>query len=138
MQKISKKIILIKFFDEICFNIFKMNFYLVSFDNIQEINNSDISLYKKGLYRYILPGKFKLPIKMYFLKHTYINFDFTINLIETLINNKNIVVFKYNNIIFLNNINILRNKQINSHFEYLNNIVVFKKLLLICLVFYVD
>jgi hypothetical protein len=137
MKKISKKIILIKTLNEPNL-IFNSNFYLVSMDKLMDINKEINNLFKKGLYRYILPGKFILPIKNYFKTHTYINYELNKNVLFNLINNKNIILFKYNNFIFLNNPLILRHVQSSLNFEYFNNVNVFKKFFLICLLFYVD
>jgi hypothetical protein len=137
MKKISKKIILIKTLNEPNL-IFNSNFYLVSADKIIDINIEINNLFKKGLYRYILPGKFILPIKNYFKTHTYINYELNKNVLLNLINNKNIILFKYNNFIFFNNPLILRHVQLSLNFEYFNNVNVFKKFFLICLLFYVD
>ena len=137
MKKTSKKIILIKTLNEPNL-IFNSNFYLVSLDKLIDINKEINYLFKKGLYRYILPGKFILPIKNYFKTHTYINYELNKNILLNLINNKNIIIFKYNNFIFLNNPLILRHVQSSLNFEYFNNVNVFKKFFLICLLFYVD
>jgi hypothetical protein len=137
MKKISKKIILIKTLNEPNL-IFNSNFYLVSMDKLIDINKEVNNLFKKGLYRYILPGKFILPIKNYFKTHTYINYELNKNVLFNLINNKNIILFKYNNFIFFNNPLILRHVQSSLNFEYFNNVNVFKKFFLICLLFYVD
>jgi hypothetical protein len=137
MKKISKKIILIKTLNEPNL-IFNSNFYLVSMDKLIDINKEVNNLFKKGLYRYILPGKFILPIKNYFKTHTYINYELNKNVLFNLINNKNIIIFKYNNFIFFNNPLILRHVQSSLNFEYFNNVNVFKKFFLICLLFYVD
>lgn len=137
MKKISKKIILIKTLNEPNL-IFNSNFYLVSMEKLIDINKEINNLFKKGLYRYILPGKFILPIKNYFKTHTYINYELNKNVLFNLINNKNIILFKYKNFIFLNNPLILRHVQSSLNFEYFNNINVFKKFFLICLLFYVD
>ena len=137
MKKTSKKIILIKTLNEPNL-IFNSNFYLVSLDKLIDINKEINYLFKKGLYRYILPGKFILPIKNYFKTHTYINYELNKNILLNLINNKNIIIFKYNNFIFLNNPLILRHVQSSLNFEYFNNVNMFKKFFLICLLFYVD
>ena len=137
MKKISKKIILIKTLNEPNL-IFNSNFYLVSMDKLIDINKEVNNLFKKGLYRYILPGKFILPIKNYFKTHTYINYELNKNVLFNLIKNKIIILFKYNNFIFFNNPLILRHVQSSLNFEYFNNVNVFKKFFLICLLFYVD
>ena len=137
MKKTSKKIILIKTLNEPNL-IFNSNFYLVSLDKLIDINKEINYLFKKGLYRYILPGKFILPIKNYFKTHTYINYELNKNILLNLINNKNIIIFKYNNFIFLNNPLILRHVQSSLNYEYFNNVNMFKKFFLICLLFYVD
>jgi len=137
MKKISKKIILIKTLNEPNL-IFNSNFYLVSVDNLIDINKEINYVYKKGLYRYILPGKFALPIKKYFKTHTYMNYELNKNILLNFINNKNIILYKYNNFVFLNNPLILRHVQPNLNFEYFNNLIVFKKFFLLCLLFYVD
>lgn len=138
MQKISKKIILIKNLNKIDF-IFNTNFYLVSATNISDINKElNLSVYKKGLYRYILPGRFLKSIKYYFPNHTYINFDFKKDFFSQLIKNQNIILYKYNNLIFLNNLLILRHSVVNLNFEFFNNICVLKKFFLLCLLFYIS
>lgn len=138
MQKTSKKIILIKNLNKID-SILNINFYLVSAINISDIDkNLNLSVYKKGLYRYILPGKFIKPIKNYFPTHTYINFNLNKNNFSQLIKNPNIILYKYNNWIFFNNLLILRHSVVNLNFEFFNNISIFKKFLLFCLLFYVS
>lgn len=136
MKKISKKIILIKNLKKID-SIFISNFYLVSANNLIDINKElNFSVFKKGLYRYILPGQFLNPIKNYFKKHTYINYNLNKTLMLNLINNKEIIVYKYNNFVFLNNLSVLRNSTINKNFEFFTYPCTFRKFFLICLLFY--
>jgi hypothetical protein len=136
MKKISKKIIPHNNISNFLTlkNLKELNFFLVSANNIIELNKDlNIWVYKKGLYRYFLPGKFNLPIKSYFKNHTYIDFVFTQDLISSLIINKNIILFNYKNFVFMNNSNILRFIQKNIMFESLSNIFLFKRLFLIAL-----
>ena len=88
MKKISKKIIPIKYSNYLSEKL-NLNFYLASTNTFNDLNRElNILVYKKGLYRYILPGKFKFPIKYYFKKHTIINFELSKEIIPALINNK--------------------------------------------------
>ena len=137
MKKISKKIILIKNLKKID-SIFISNFYLVSVNNLIDINKElNFSVFKKGLYRYILPGKFLNPIKNYFKKHTYINYNLNNMLMLNLINNKDIIAYKYNNFVFLNNFSILRNSTINKNYDFFTYPFMFRKFFLICLLFFI-
>ena len=114
MKKISKKIIPLNYIN-------KLNKEL------------DIYVYKKGLYRYLLPGKFNLPIKNYFKSHTYIDFVLNKELISSLIVNKNVILFNYKTYVFMNNPNILRFVHKNVMFESLFNISLFKRFFLLTL-----
>jgi len=137
MQKISKKIILVKDLKKINV-IFNSNFYLVSANNLTVIKDLNYSVYKKGLYRYILPGKFLMSIKNYFKKHTYINYNLNKLIMVDLINNNDIVLYKYNNYVFLNNCLILRNSARQDNFKNFNHVCIFRKLFLLCLLFYTN
>jgi hypothetical protein len=142
MKKISKKPIHIKIAYDMFNTISKenLNFYLVSIDSIKDLKNyhPSIWIYKKGLYKYFLPGKFFYDIKYYFKKHTYVNFNFDLNLIKSYIKNKNIVLFKYNSCIFYNNFEILRYNKDCLNFNNLYDFFLIKKIFIFCLVFYVD
>nr|BDB10222.1 hypothetical protein [Actinophrys sol] len=142
MKKISKKIIHFDIvYDKVSSIINKnLNFYLVSIDNIKHLKNyhPSIWIYKKGLYKYFLPGKFFSNIKDYFKKHTYVNFDFDLNLLKSYITNKSIILFKYNNSIFYNNFEILKYNKDFLTFNFLYDIELLTKTLVFCLVFYVD
>lgn len=138
MKKISKKIILVKQLKNLN-SIFASNFFLVSVNTVCDIDKDlKFSIFKKGFYRYILPGKFLMPIKYYFKKHTYINYNLTKMLLLNLINNNNIILFKYNNFVFLNNSLILRNSTLNTNFEFFKHFSMFRKFFLLCLIFFID
>lgn len=136
MQKISKKIILIKSLKTIDIK-YNSNFYLVSVNNLNEINKECFSIYKKGLYRYILPGKFLYSLKSYFKNHTYINYTLNKSLMLNLINRKEIIVYKYNNFVFLNNSVILRHINKDINFEFFKGLTRCPRLFLICLIFFI-
>lgn len=115
MKKISKKVININSIHD----LIVLDFCLVSSENILNINLDNIKIYKKGLYRFLLPGKFFNEIKEYFKKHTYINFNINKNLLNLYIQNKNIIIFKFKGYIFYNNKDILRFTNVILNFESL-------------------
>jgi len=134
MRKISRKIIQLKYADYIKN---KGNFSLVSIDSIKDLNKDlDIVVYKKGLYKYILPGQFPTKIKTFFKKHTYIDYELNKDNIKNVINNKSIVLINYNNQLFLNNETIL--KHLKPYFKDLFKNALIKVMLPICLMFYID
>jgi hypothetical protein len=138
MRKISKKFIPINFIKILSEK--DINFYLVSTNNIliDKYENSNILIYKKGLYRYLLPGKFVHPVKTYFKYHTYINyinFDLNKDLIKSLIINKDIILFNYKGYIFFNNSLIFRYLNQNLMFDSFYNLTLNKYLLLFSIIY---
>jgi hypothetical protein len=140
MRKTSKKFIPISYINILSKNL-DINFYLVSTNNILEIEkNLDILIYKKGLYRYLLPGKFFFSIKTYFKTHTYINFiNFNLNkdLIKSLIINKDVILFNYKGYIFFNNPLIFRYIDKNLMFEYTYSVGLNKLFLLFNIILFI-
>jgi hypothetical protein len=139
MRKTSKKFIPIRYI-KILSERLNLNFYLVSTNTILDLKNNDdddILIYKKGLYRYLLPGKFINPLKNYFKVHTYINFNLNKDLINNYIINKDIILYNYNGYIFLNNLEIFRytNKFLMVEFLYL--VPSYKKFFCISLFFFI-
>lgn len=134
MRKISRKVIQLKYIEILKT---KENFILVSIDSIKDLNKDlDILVYKKGLYKYILPCKFSDIIKSFFKKHTYIDYNLNKENIKDIINNKNIVVVNYNKNLFINNFNILKFSKPN--YQPLIKTFFSSKLLLICFVFFLN
>jgi hypothetical protein len=135
MRKTSKKFIPIRYIKIL--SGLNLNFYLVSTNTILDlkINNNDILIYKKGLYRYLLPGRFRHPIKNYFKIHTYIDFNFNIELINSYIVNKDIILYNYKGYIFFNNLEIFRYTDKSLMIEFLALIPSYKKFFMLCLFF---
>jgi len=132
MRKISRKVIQLKYIEVIKK---KENFILVSIDSINNLNKDlDILVYKKGLYKYILPFQFSNLIKSYFQKHTYIDYTLNKENIKEIINNKNIIVVNYNKNLFINNSNILKFSKPN--YQPLIKTFLSAKYLLICFIFF--
>jgi len=137
MRKTSKKFIPISYINILSKNL-DINFYLVSTNNILEIEkNLDILIYKKGLYRYLLPGKFFFSIKTYFKTHTFINFNLNKDLIKSLIINKDVILFNYKGYIFFNNPLIFRYIEKNLMFEYTYSVGLNKLFLLFNIILFI-
>jgi len=137
MRKTSKKFIPISYINILSKNL-DINFYLVSTNNILEIEkNLDILIYKKGLYRYLLPGKFFFSIKTYFKTHTFINFNLNKDLIKSLIINKDVILFNYKGYIFFNNPLIFRYIDKNLMFEYTYSVGLNKLFLLFNIILFI-
>lgn len=137
MKKISKKSIRIRYIKEI-FTSFNLNkdFIICSLDHIKDIKkirlNNNIEVFKKSLYNYILPGIFYNSVTLYLKKHSFINYNIDL---KTIINNKDIIIFKYKNFIFYNNLNILNKNKISLNFIDVKKIYNIKHLLLTCIFF---
>jgi hypothetical protein len=132
MKKISKRPIQTNFIIE--FINKNQNFYLVSVDNIKDLKKENILLLKKSLYKYLLPGQFSLPLRNLFKSHSYINFDLNKGSFKDLINKSNIIVFNYNNNVFLNTSQILKPIKVREIF----NKKLLRGFLFVCFLFYVD
>jgi len=138
MRKTSKKFIPIRYI-KILSNYENLNFYLVSTNTILDLKTSDndILIYKKGLYKYLLPGKFVNSIKYYFKMYTYIDFKFNKDLINCYILNKDIILYNYNNYIFFNNSEIFRYTDKFLMVEYLYLIPTYTHFFMLCLFFFI-
>jgi hypothetical protein len=137
MKKICKKIILIKSIEDSKYD--NLDFYILNHNDLKlkDVENPLLVLSKKGLYRYILPGKFLLDIKKYFPQHTYIQYgNISKDLIKILLDNKNIVIFKYKNSVFFNNSKIIRYKKEFENIEFLSLLKPLSSKLLLCLFFF--
>jgi|LakMenEpi03Aug12_release.lakeMendotaPanAssembly.Ray.scaffolds.fasta_scaffold2025030_1 hypothetical protein len=137
MKKICKKIILIKSLDEPKYN--HLDFYIFNHTDskLKDVENPLLIFSKKGLYRYILPGKFPLDLKKYFPQHTYIQYgNISKDIIPKLFSNKNIIIFKYKDSIFFNNSKIFRHEKSIENTEFLYLIQPIFSTLLICLLFF--
>lgn len=137
MKKICKKIILIKSIEDCKYD--NLDFYILNHSDLKlkDVENPLLILSKKGLYRYILPGRFALDIKKYFPQHTYIQYgNISKDLIKILLENKNIVIFKYKNSVFFNNSKIIRYKKEFENIEFLSLFKPLSSKLLLCLFFF--
>ena len=138
MKKISKKNIRIRHFKEIsAFD--SRNFFVGTFDNIIDIINlkkiKNLNIFKKSLFNYFLPGQFKDSVKNYIKKYSYINYNLNNNLLIDIINTETIVLFKYKNFVFFNNLNIFKYKTFFNMFFYLLKKKTYKMFFLFCLFF---
>jgi hypothetical protein len=137
MKKISKKNIRIRYFNEIsAFDT--RNFFISIFDNILDMiflnKNKNITIFKKSLYNYFLPGIFKFSIKNYIKNHSYINY-YDLNNIIDLINKENIILIKYKDFVFLNNLKIFVYDNFYNMFFFLIKKNIYKLQILFCLFF---
>jgi len=142
MKKICKKIILTKSIEDFNNLNYSMDFYMFNYKDLslKSVENPLLKVSKKGYIPYILPGSFGLPVKHYFPQHTYIQYgeihpDPT--LIMSLITNKNIMLFKYNNAVFLNDSNVFRSIKNSEHVEPMGTTTHYTSQFLVCLSFLV-
>lgn len=139
MKKTCKKIILTNSLKDVNNLNYSMDFYVFNYKDLtlKNVDQPLLKLSKKGHLHYMLPGSFDLPVKHYFPNHTFIQYGkITDNLMVSLISDKKVILFKYNNSIFFNDSKVLKILKNSEYVETLDISTQYSTQFLLCLSFF--